>query len=286
MRGVSTAWIILAAAAMTAALPDAALAVERFPPPDFETGYHLPSLTQPAGAWAARDWLQVGALAAGMGLATYLVLVRRSRRALSWLSMASLAYFGFYLAGCVCPIGSIQNVAGGLAGTAYGISLAVVLIFALPLAFALLVGRVFCSSVCPLGAIQDVVLLRPVRVPDWLAQGLGYVPYVYLGAATLFAATDSRYLICEYDPFVSFFRMEGRAWMLLAGAGLLAIATVVGRPYCRFLCPYGALLGLCARAAKWRVSISPDECVNCRLCEEACPFGAIRKPTLGEESGR
>ena len=39
------------------------------------------------------------------------------------------------------------------------------------------------------------------------------------------------------------------------------------------------LLGWLSRLSKWRVTITPDECVQCRLCEDSCPFGAIQKPT-------
>jgi len=83
----------------------------------------------------------------------------------------------------------------------------VVGIFALPLVFALFFGRVFCGSVCPLGAVQDVVLVRPLRLPMWLEHALRLLAVGYLALAVLLAATGSIYLICAYDPFVSFFRM-------------------------------------------------------------------------------
>ncbi|GAG34433.1 unnamed protein product, partial [marine sediment metagenome] len=190
----------------------------------------------------------------------------------------SLAYFGFYRAGCICPIGAIQNVTLALADGAYFLPATVALVFALPLLFACLFGRVFCGGVCPLGAIQDLVLIRPVRIPTWLQHGLGLVPFVYLAAAVVLAATDSMFIICRYDPFVSFFRLAGRFPMLIAGGVFLLVSTFVGRPYCRFVCPLGALLGVCSRWAWRRASITPDKCVTCSLCEDACPFGAIRKP--------
>lgn len=67
--------------------------------------------------------------------------------------------------------------------------------------------------------------------------------------------------------------------MIAFGVGILALATVVGRPYCRFLCPYGALLRLVSPLSKWRVKITPTDCVKCHLCADACPYGAIKPPT-------
>ena len=66
--------------------------------------------------------------------------------------------------------------------------------------------------------------------------------------------------------------------MLAVGTAFLLLAIFVGRPYCRFLCPYGALLRLAATVSKWRVTVTPDVCTQCRLCEESCPYGALREP--------
>ena len=66
--------------------------------------------------------------------------------------------------------------------------------------------------------------------------------------------------------------------MVLSGAAMLLLGVFVGRPYCRFLCPYGALLKLGGIVAKWRVRVTPDYCTQCRLCEASCPFGAMREP--------
>jgi len=59
---------------------------------------------------------------------------------------------------------------------------------------------------------------------------------------------------------------------------LLIIGFFVGRPYCRFLCPYGVILRQLSRLSKWRVKITPTDCNQCKLCEDACPYGAIKTP--------
>jgi NAD-dependent dihydropyrimidine dehydrogenase PreA subunit len=66
--------------------------------------------------------------------------------------------------------------------------------------------------------------------------------------------------------------------ILVFGGCLLLIGVFIGRPYCRFLCPYGVILRQLSRLSRRRVTITPDDCIRCRLCEESCPFGAIKKP--------
>ena len=89
--------------------------VETAPQPDtIGGGYRTPPVQKPL----PRDyWLQVTdvvLLAAAMGVSVWLVLARRSRKWLMALAIACLAYFGFYREGCICPIGSIQNVAAAM----------------------------------------------------------------------------------------------------------------------------------------------------------------------------
>ncbi len=261
------------------ALPAAALGEERFPPPEFSTGYQMPAPTTPPPRAGTLAVLDVVLLAVALSLAAYLVLKRRSRNGVFALMLFSLAYFGFYRNGCVCPIGAIQNVVVAATDRSYALPAVVAAFFALPLLFARFFGRVFCAAVCPMGAVQDVVLARPARIPPWLEHALGLLPYLYLGAAVLFAATGSAFVICNYDPFVSFFRMSGTVKLLSLGAAFLLLSMFVGRPYCRFVCPYGVLLRWVAPWARWPVTITPDTCTQCRLCEESCPFGAIRVPT-------
>ena len=262
----------------------ALFAVDRVPRPEFQSGYQLPEVQTPAPRSLAFEYLDVAALAVGLVASGWLALQARSREGIFLLGILSIAYFGFFRKGCVCPIGSIQNVALSLADGGYTLPTAVVGFFTLPLVAALLMGRGFCAAVCPFGALQDAVIVKSLRIPRWLSVPLGFLPVVYLGLAVLFAATGADFIVCRFDPFVSFFRMGGRPEIFALGACFLVLGSVVARPYCRFICPYGVVLKWLSRLSLLHATISPDSCVQCRLCSEACPFDAIRPPSAPQSA--
>ena len=241
-------------------------------------GYATPAVQRPRPRSYWLEITDVVVLAGAMALAIWLVVRRRSRPLALALSIGSLGYFGFYRQGCICPIGSIQNVAVALTDPGYSIPIVVTAVFFLPLAVAVFFGRAFCGGVCPLGAIQELVVLKPVQVPRRLDNALGYLKYVYLGVAILLAvqpAISRDFVICRFDPFVGFFRRDGFFHMMAIGSGFLVLGMFVGRPYCRYLCPYGGLLTWCSRLATRGVTITPGRELDCGLCAQSCPYGAI-----------
>jgi polyferredoxin len=287
-KGVSAA-ACLVLLALFFYLPMPSVAQYQKAPPDFGESYSFPSPVHPEPTANWQMGLDVFLLALGLGIAAWLVHKRRSRAGITILSIASVAYFGFYRKGCICSVGAIQNVVLCLVDPRYSISLSIIAIFFLPLAMTLIWGRVFCSGVCPLGAIQDLVVVRPLRVPVRLDRALRWLQFVYLGLAVLFAgwglnlqlgafkiAMGKRFLICDWDPFIPIFRQSGPFYMVAIGIVFLAAGMFIGRPYCRWLCPYGGLLSILSRVASKNVRISPDKELDCGLCADACPYGAIR----------
>jgi NosR/NirI family nitrous oxide reductase transcriptional regulator len=253
----------------------------RFPMPEFASGYEHPAVHTPGPSNAMVGW-DVAVLIGALSLAAFLVLKRRKRREIFWLTLFSVIYFGFWRNGCVCSVGSVQNIMAGICDPSYGVPLTVLIFFAAPLIFALLFGRVFCSAVCPLGAIQEAVAIKPVKVPPAVEKVLSIFPYIYLGLAVLSVAMGAGFLICQYDPFVGFFRMGASFSMLIFGGLMLVLGVFVARPYCRFLCPYGVLLNWCSRLSRRHAVITPSECITCDLCTDSCPYNAITEPSSEE----
>jgi ferredoxin len=254
-------------------------AQQRFPKPEFETGYVLPNTVTPEPRANALEYMDVAVLLVVLSVAAWLAIRKRSRQGILWLSLFTFIYFGFYRQGCICAVGSVQNVALTLSDPGYKISLTVLLFFLLPLVFSLFFGRVFCAGACPLGAIQDLIILKPLSLPSWVRKTLGMIPYIYLGLAILFVVTKTDFIICRYDPFVGIYRINATFLMTVLGIAFLLTGLFIARPYCRFLCPYGVLLHWTSKVSKWHLTITPSKCIKCKLCTPSCPFDAIDYPT-------
>jgi NosR/NirI family transcriptional regulator, nitrous oxide reductase regulator len=252
--------------------------IQRFPKPEFESGYTQPETLMPAARAEMLAILDMAVLIFSLSVVTWLVIRKRSRKGVFLMSLFSLAYFGIYREGCICSVGSLQNVTLALFDRSYLMPVSALVFFIAPLVYTAFFGRTFCAAVCPFGAMQDLVAFRPQKMGSRLNAILGLVPYLYLGLAVLYAATGTDFIICRYDPFVGFWRLNA-SFGMFAFAGILLISGIfIARPYCRFFCPYGVLLNWTSRFSRRHLTITPAECIQCRLCENSCPYDAIDLP--------
>lgn len=255
-----------------------AVAQQRFPKPEFESGHIQPPTLTPEARAQWQEVTDVVVLIISLSLITWFILKKRSRKGVFWMSIFSIIYFGFYREGCVCAVGSLQNITLALFHPEYNVPYTVVAFFVIPMIYTLFYGRTFCAGICPLGAIQDIFVIKPYSLKSWVNALLGMFPYIYLGLAVLYAATATDFVICRYDPFVGIFRLDATFFMFTLGGIFLLASVFIARPYCRFFCPYGVLLNLVSRLSSKHMTITPTECIQCRLCENSCPFDAIDKP--------
>jgi len=162
-------------------------AQQRFPKPEFESGHTQPDTPIPL---PRADWLElldVFVLIVSLSLITWIILKKRSRKGVFWMSIFSIIYFGFIREGCVCSVGSLQNITLALFHPDYKIPITVIAFFVIPIIYSLFFGRTFCAGICPLGAIQDVFVIKPIALKSWANKLLGMFPYIYLGLAVLYA---------------------------------------------------------------------------------------------------
>jgi len=154
------------------------------------------------------------------------------------------------------------------------------------LAMAILLRKGFCSWVCPVGFFSELLARfgrwsfgRNFRIWKWLDIPLRSLKYVLLsfflgaiitmGSAELRSFIDSPYnRVADLKMGLFFVELNPTGVIVM---GILVLASVfVHGFWCRYLCPYGALLGIFSWTSPTRVIRNADPCVSCGLCDKAC----------------
>ncbi len=223
-------------------------------------------------------WLQVAALL--VLLAMVMISFLRKSATLRWVTLAyTLVYLGWVDGGFV----SVSHITNGIKmGPAMFLQdLPLLLIIVFTVVTTLFWGRVFCSSLCPFGALQDFITrLVPRRfqrtVPTRIHDLAIYFKYAVLAFLIVMALAYSELSLFQYfEPFGTAFYFSQSLLLWLILAVILAGAVFVPRFYCRYACPLGAALGVTALLSPWRIK-RVEQCQICKVCEHACPTGAIR----------
>jgi len=164
-------------------------------------------------------------------------------------------------------------------------------IFLAALFLGLFLRKGFCGWICPIGLASNLAeragkkLRILATIPRWLDLPLNSLKYLLLGAFSwlilwnmnlrdLNAFHLSSYNLIADAKMLHFFLHPS----LLAASIMLILAVssfVIKNPWCRYLCPYGALLGLLSFLSPLQIQRDPRLCINCQKCEAVCP-GAIR----------
>lgn len=192
-----------------------------------------------------------------------------------------------------CPIGSLQAVIGS---TNYKFSFYVI---GTLMVIGALCGRLVCGFLCPFGLVQDLLFriprlkkirtlradkfLRPLRfvvlgvfviilpmfVVDFSGQGEPWFCKYICPSGTLFAAFPLTLMNEGLREAAGFLF----AWKSVILVILLVLSIFIYRPFCRWLCPLGAIYSLFNPFSLYRYHIDKDKCTKCGKCRTACGFG-------------
>jgi polyferredoxin len=186
------------------------------------------------------------------------------------------------------PIASLMSLkAFALTGQAPQVHPAGMFLLIAFVAICLLLRRTFCSWLCPIGTISEYLWRMGQRTfgrtfapPRWLDIALRSLKYVLMG---LFAAAVVTMSVPEIEAFlgspyglVDDVRMLDFFRYLSVTAAVVLFVLVAGSVFvqnlwCRYLCPYGALLGIASLASPLRIRRESGACIDCAKCAHACP---------------
>jgi len=155
------------------------------------------------------------------------------------------------------------------------------------LAMAFLFRKAFCSWLCPVGTLSEylwragrLLFRRNFHLPRWLDIPLRSLKYLLLGffvwaVSNMSADAIEQFMSSPYGAIadvrmLNFFRYLGETAAIVL-AILVVASVLVQNFWCRYLCPYGALLGLASLLSPLRILRSEQACIDCAKCAKACP---------------
>ena len=152
---------------------------------------------------------------------------------------------------------------------------------------SLLVKKSFCSWLCPVGTVSEYLwklggklLRRGLTLPPWLDLPLRSLKYLLLAFFLYVIFTMPAHDLSDFlaSPFgiiadvkmLNFFRTIGTLGIAVI-ATLIALSVFIQNFWCRFLCPYGALMGIVSTLSPIKIRRDAQACIDCGKCNKACP---------------
>ena len=162
------------------------------------------------------------------------------------------------------------------------------LVLLMVLGLGVLVGRLFCGWVCPMGFLQDLLHMIPsrkFRLPRWTACiKYGVLAVTVLGVAW-FVGTDSPYFYCGFCPTagiqvvlpaaiedIDVSRLTWQPVKMILVVAVLVSGVFISRSFCKVMCPIGALVAITNRLTPFRIKVEGETCVGCKKCDKGCPM--------------
>ncbi len=226
--------------------------------------------------------MQTGALLLLLALVSISFASKNST--LRWATLAATLIYLGWIDGGFLSVSHLTNVVKQ-GPSMFLTDLPTLIIVAFTLVTTLFWGRVFCSSLCPFGALQDFIsrfLPRHFQQqpPRAIHNAAIYIKYGVLAFLLLMALVWADLSLFQYfEPFGTIFYFSQSVWLWIILFAFLAGSVFISRFYCRYACPLGAALGVISLISPFRIK-RVRQCIYCKVCEHSCPTGAIHGPKI------
>ncbi len=187
-----------------------------------------------------------------------------------------------------CPIGMLQQQLANRGSVLYILGF---------IAFiGALLGRLICGFLCPFGLLQDLLFkipfvkkLKTIKGDRYLRKIKGVIFFLFCIILPLFVLDEFGYgkawfcaYICPAGTLEAgiplYIVNEGLrsaigflfTWKAVILTVLIVLSLLLYRPFCRYLCPLGFILGRFNRVSLYQMEVDKDKCINCGLCSKAC----------------
>jgi len=186
----------------------------------------------------------------------------------------------------ICPFGGVETLYQlATAGSfVQKIEQSALVLMVMAFVLAVVAGPLFCGWICPFGSFQEWLgklgkKLFNKRFNAFLPSGIDrYLRFMRYGVLVLVlvaTAVSAKLIFADYDPYHALFRFYSGE---VAAGALIVLGVVIGaslfveRPFCKYLCPYGALLGLFNMFSIFPLRRNASKCINCKACDRSCPM--------------
>ncbi|MBL7006204.1 MAG: 4Fe-4S binding protein [Spirochaetia bacterium] len=184
----------------------------------------------------------------------------------------------------VCPFGGVVSIyqyltAGTFTQKIHDSSFILMILVFLT---AILFGPVFCGWICPFGSIQEwigkigrKIFKRKYNnfVPGKIDRILRYLRYAVLAWVIIMTAVSTKLIFSDYDPYYALFNFwtgEVAITGFAALGAVIVLSLFVERPFCKYACPYGAVLGITNFFRVFKIRRNESTCISCSACDKEC----------------
>lgn len=187
----------------------------------------------------------------------------------------------------ICPFGAVETFGALIMYDKMIPKLheSTIVLFGLIAFMSIVFGPVVCSFICPLGTVQELAsvvgkMLFKKRfntlISNKVEKKLLYIKYIVLIYILYVTTVSLKLAFLDFDPYYALFNFwssEVSVGALIVLGLTITMSLVAERPWCRFMCPFGALVGFTNKFSLFKIKRNKPTCINCGKCDKACPVG-------------